>query len=74
MASLGDSVCTLVRKDATYQRLSYEHTPEREDERQRIVNSNGFIVRGRVCSELGVTRAVGNRSLKPFVVAEPETR
>ena len=73
VASLGDSVCTLVRQNGSYQRLSYEHTPRNEDERQRIINNQGFIIRGRVQSELEVTRAIGNRSLKSLVIAEPET-
>jgi len=72
VASLGDSVCTLVRKDFSWSKLSEEHTTERQDERLRILSSKGTILRGKVQGELMVTRAFGNHEHKNLIISEPE--
>lgn len=73
VASLGDSVCTIVRKDRSWSKLSEEHTTSRQDEQLRILNSNGgFILKGKVRGELAVTRAFGNIELKNLIISEPE--
>lgn len=48
VANLGDSVCTLVRKDKSYCKLSSDHSPSRPDEKERVLRSNGTILRGKV--------------------------
>lgn len=60
VASLGDSVCTLVKKDTTFEKLSVEHTCQRQDERDRIMQNKGVIIRGKVQGDLAVSRAIGN--------------
>lgn len=60
VASLGDSVCTLVKKDATSEYLSKKHTCKREDERDRIFRNKGVIIRDKVQGDLAVSRAIGN--------------
>ncbi|PQP98311.1 putative protein phosphatase 2C 11 isoform X1 [Prunus yedoensis var. nudiflora] len=55
--------------------LSIDHKPDRSDERQRIEEAGGFIIWAgtwRVGGVLAVSRAFGDKVLKPFVVAEPE--
>ena len=54
-----------------------DHKPSRSDERQRIENAGGVVVWAgtwRVSGVLAVSRAFGDRPLKKFVIAEPETR
>jgi len=36
VASLGDSICTLIKSDSSFQRLSVEQTPQNLDEARRI--------------------------------------
>ncbi|GFS31021.1 protein phosphatase 2C family protein [Actinidia rufa] len=55
--------------------LSIDHKPDRSDERQRIEQAGGFIIWAgtwRVGGVLAVSRAFGDKLLKPYVVAEPE--
>ncbi|XP_010260464.1 PREDICTED: probable protein phosphatase 2C 11 isoform X2 [Nelumbo nucifera] len=55
--------------------LSIDHKPDRSDERQRIEKAGGFIIWSgtwRVGGILAVSRAFGDKLLKPYVVAEPE--
>lgn len=37
VANLGDSVCTLVKKDKSYYKLSSDHSPSRQDEKERVL-------------------------------------
>ncbi|KAG4911312.1 hypothetical protein JHK87_057428 [Glycine soja] len=55
--------------------LSIDHKPDRSNERQRIEQAGGFIIwtgTWRVGGVLAVSRAFGNKLLKPYVVADPE--
>lgn len=55
--------------------LSDDHKPNRSDERQRIEDAGGFVIRigtWRVGGILAVSRAFGDKQLKPYVIAEPE--
>ncbi|TYI39250.1 hypothetical protein ES332_A02G084800v1 [Gossypium tomentosum] len=55
--------------------LSIDHKPDRSDERLRIEDAGGFIIWAgtwRVGGVLAVSRAFGDKLLKPYVVAEPE--
>ncbi|XP_027189832.1 probable protein phosphatase 2C 11 isoform X2 [Cicer arietinum] len=55
--------------------LSVDHKPDRSDERQRIEQAGGFIIWAgtwRVGGVLAVSRAFGDKLLKPYVVADPE--
>lgn len=72
VANLGDSICTLVRKDRSWQKLSSDHSPSRPDEKERVLRSHGTIIRGKVQGELAVTRAFGNRELKDIIISKPE--
>lgn len=72
IANLGDSVCTLVKKDRSFFKLSSDHSPLRLDEKERILKSHGTILRGKVQGELAVTRAFGNREHKTLIISKPE--
>ncbi|KAI3806290.1 hypothetical protein L1987_22189 [Smallanthus sonchifolius] len=58
--------------------LTSDHRPSRVDEKLRIESLGGYVdcSRGvpRVLGSLGVSRAIGDRSLKQWITAEPESK
>ena len=44
----------------------------RSDERFRVEQNNGIIIKNKVNAELGVTRAFGDRDQKDYIIAQPE--
>ncbi|KAF2319105.1 hypothetical protein GH714_013316 [Hevea brasiliensis] len=58
--------------------LSSDHHPSREDERDRIEALGGYVdcCHGvwRIQGSLAVTRGIGDRHLKQWVISEPETK
>ena len=74
---VGDSQGLLVAKDS-YVYLVDPHKPQRPDERKRIENLGGCVLRSqnmyRVNGGLAISRAIGDKKLKPYVSAEPEIR
>ncbi|KAK6122026.1 hypothetical protein DH2020_044233 [Rehmannia glutinosa] len=58
--------------------LTVDHRPSRDDERERIESLGGYVdcTRGvwRVHGSLAVSRAIGDRHLKKWVIAEPDTK
>ncbi|WOG90831.1 hypothetical protein DCAR_0310077 [Daucus carota subsp. sativus] len=74
VANVGDSR-TVISKAGKAIPLSEDQKPNRDDERTRIENAGGVVMWAgtwRVGGVLAMSRAFGNRMLKPFVVAEPE--
>lgn len=74
VANVGDSRVVACRAGSAIP-LSIDHKPDRVDERQRIEEAGGFIIWAgtwRVGGVLAVSRAFGDKFLKPYVVAEPE--
>jgi len=69
MANVGDSRCVLSNGWATE-----DHRPSRLDEAERVRLAGGCIVNNRVLGLLSVTRAFGDKLLKPSVICTPEIR
>jgi len=75
VANAGDSRAVLSRGGRA-QRLSKDHKPEDEQEKQRILDMKGFIdADGRVNGLVGITRALGDHHMKgpgkDFILATP---
>ncbi|XP_068163865.1 protein phosphatase Mn(2+)-dependent 1K isoform X2 [Antennarius striatus] len=79
VASVGDSRAMLCRKGRAT-KLTSDHTPDREDERLRILRCGGFITwnsvgQANVNGRLAMTRSIGDFHMKSSgVTAEPDTR
>ncbi|CAI9280355.1 unnamed protein product [Lactuca saligna] len=74
VANCGDSRAVLSRGGATLP-LSVDHKPDRPDELERIELSGGKVINWnglRVLGVLATSRSIGNRQLKPYVIAKPE--
>jgi len=51
-------------------RLTHDHKPEYEDEENRIRETGGYVVDGRLGGILGVSRGIGDFYMYPMVSAE----
>lgn len=74
VANCGDSRAVLSRGGQAIA-LSVDHKPERGDEMVRIEAAGGKVILWngyRVFGMLAMSRAIGDRFLKPFVIADPE--
>ncbi|KAK0597503.1 hypothetical protein LWI29_025986 [Acer saccharum] len=74
VANCGDSRAVLCRGGRVVP-LSRDHKPDRPDELQRIQAAGGRVINldgPRVEGILAMSRAIGDRYLKPVVTAEPE--
>ncbi|KAI9920054.1 hypothetical protein PsorP6_015591 [Peronosclerospora sorghi] len=65
VANVGDSRTVLSRAGLA-ERLSHDHKPSRADEAQRIRDTGGFVIHGRIMGELAVSRAFGDAPFKAF--------
>ncbi|WJX37245.1 protein-serine/threonine phosphatase [Trifolium repens] len=58
--------------------LTSDHKPSRIDEKERIETQGGYVdmCRGvwRIQGSLAVSRSIGDRHMKQYVIAEPETK
>ncbi|XP_057415139.1 protein phosphatase 2C 50-like [Lotus japonicus] len=74
IANCGDSRAVLYRgKEALP--LSIDHKPNREDERERIEAAGGRVIHWkgyRVLGVLAMSRSIGDRYLKPWIIPDPE--
>ncbi|KAJ2160882.1 phosphatase 2C [Coemansia sp. RSA 552] len=71
-ANVGDARAVLSR-DGTARRLTYDHKGDDAHEIERISEAGGYVFNGRVNGILAVTRALGDSSLKQFVIGNPFT-
>ncbi|KAI3447172.1 hypothetical protein Pfo_003837 [Paulownia fortunei] len=74
VANCGDSRAVLYRGKVPMP-LSVDHKPNREDEYARIEAAGGKVINWdgyRVSGVLAVSRSIGDRYLRPYVVADPE--
>jgi protein phosphatase 1L len=75
IANAGDSRALLVQFNGRVMPLSRDHKPDRNDERDRIARLGGSVVHWgvwRVEGILAVSRAIGDRLLKDYVIPDPE--
>ncbi|EPS72331.1 hypothetical protein M569_02427, partial [Genlisea aurea] len=76
VANCGDSRAVLYRGKVAVP-LSVDHKPNREDECARIEAAGGKVIQWnghRVSGILAMSRSIGDRYLKPWIIAEPEVR
>ncbi|KAK9069102.1 hypothetical protein SSX86_013218 [Deinandra increscens subsp. villosa] len=77
VSNAGDCRAVVSRGGAA-EALTSDHRPSRPDEKQRIESLGGYVdcSRGmsRVLGTLAVSRGIGDRSLKQWITAEPETK
>eukprot|EP00164_Ancoracysta_twista_P000894 GFYU01001176.1.p1 GENE.GFYU01001176.1~~GFYU01001176.1.p1 ORF type:complete len:654 (-),score=153.94 GFYU01001176.1:346-2307(-) len=75
VANLGDSRAILVRNGEAIV-LTTDQRPGREDEKARIEAAGGCVIGFNGCSrvqgQLGVSRAIGDRDYKQWVIPDPE--
>uniref|UniRef100_A0A1D1YAG8 protein-serine/threonine phosphatase n=1 Tax=Anthurium amnicola TaxID=1678845 RepID=A0A1D1YAG8_9ARAE len=74
VANCGDSRAVLCRGKQPLP-LSVDHKPNREDEYARIEAAGGKVIRWngyRVLGVLAMSRSIGDRYLKPWIIPEPE--
>ncbi|KAH9603858.1 hypothetical protein KSS87_005978 [Heliosperma pusillum] len=68
----------IMSRDGMAKVLTNDHRPSRQDEKDRVEAKGGYIdcYNGvwRIQGSLAVSRAIGDRQLKQWVIAEPETR
>ncbi|EGC39845.1 hypothetical protein DICPUDRAFT_44948 [Dictyostelium purpureum] len=74
VANVGDTRVVLgkiVDNKIITERLTFDHRPVEDSERERIVKAGGTVLNGRVNGMLAVSRALGDSFLNPFVISEP---
>ncbi|KAI4326828.1 hypothetical protein L6164_019358 [Bauhinia variegata] len=76
VANCGDSRALLCR-DGVAVPLSRDHNPDLPDERERIEAAGGRVINwngNRVLGVLATSRSIGDHSVKPYVISEPEVK
>lgn len=63
VANAGDSRCILASRKSVIP-LSEDHKPDLETEKKRIIKAGGFVIEGRVNSNLNLSRALGDLEYK----------
>ncbi|XP_019417764.1 PREDICTED: probable protein phosphatase 2C 53 [Lupinus angustifolius] len=74
VSNCGDSRAVLCRGKEPMA-LSVDHKPNRDDERARIEAAGGKVIQWnghRVLGVLAMSRSIGDRYLKPWIIPEPE--
>lgn len=74
VANCGDSRAVIYRGKQAVP-LSVDHKPDREDEYHRIESAGGKVIQwngSRVFGVLAMSRSIGDRYLKPWIIPEPE--
>ncbi|KAM0969857.1 hypothetical protein FF1_018057 [Malus domestica] len=74
VSNCGDSRAVLCRGKVPVP-LSVDHKPNREDEYARIEAAGGKVIQwngSRVCGVLAMSRSIGDRYMKPWIIPDPE--
>lgn len=72
VANAGDARCILYRNTKEVVALSEDHKPDGEIEYKRITKAGGYVLDGRVCENLNLTRAIGDLEYKKNADLSPE--
>ena len=72
IANAGDSRCLAYTNQGKIEKLSEDHKPEDPKEFKRITKAGGFVVHGRVCGNLNLSRAIGDMEFKKSEGLKPE--
>lgn len=68
VANVGDSKCVLAKNSSkgklVGKEMNKEATPDKKEEKERILNAGGHIKRGRVEGNLNLSRALGDHGFK----------
>jgi serine/threonine protein phosphatase PrpC len=73
-ANVGDSRAVIVHANGSATQLTVDHRTHTASEHARIVAAGGTVTGGRVESILSMTRAIGDKRLKQFVIAKPDVK
>ncbi|KAJ8749718.1 hypothetical protein K2173_012269 [Erythroxylum novogranatense] len=77
VSNVGDCRAVLCRKGVA-EAVTSDHRPSREDEKDRIESLGGYVdlIHGvwRIQGSLAVSRAIGDKHLKQWIIGEPETK
>lgn len=77
VAHVGDSRAVIARADGGAVALTSDHTPDREDEKLRVLAAGGHVLFCDGCPRLmgclNMSRAIGDASLRPYgLTADPD--
>lgn len=70
-ANIGDSRAVSIQ-NKKFVALSFDHKPEDRKEKARIQKEGGFVLDGRVCGSLSLSRAFGDLQFEGMVSSEPD--
>jgi serine/threonine protein phosphatase PrpC len=73
VANAGDSRAIISRENGV-ERLTFDHKPTDESEAQRITSGGAFIRDGRVNGMIGITRALGDHTMKQWIISTPHVQ
>jgi len=72
VANAGDSRSILATKGGEIVRMSIDHKPDQDLEKQRIIKAGGFVTDGRVNANLNLSRAIGDLEYKRNAALPPD--
>jgi protein phosphatase PTC1 len=70
IANCGDSRAVLCH-DTKAHRLSQDHKPTLKSEENRILESDGVMIQGRVNGIISLTRSLGDHNMKEWIINDP---
>ncbi len=75
-AYVGDSEIKLLGSHGMFTDLTGTHRLDNKSEEQRVLEAGGVVRRGRIMnnkiSGINISRAIGDRDFRPFVIPKPE--
>lgn len=71
-ANAGDSRAVMCVKGSETVELSHDHKPDNDEEKQRIINADGFVQMGRTNGVISLSRALGDFDYKKKAEFPPE--